>query len=73
MLRVWIVFALVLVVGIVIGVWLASRARRKAAGNAAKSRTIGPDDDATFLRSINIDPESLDESGNADDGPKGSA
>jgi len=68
MLRVWIVLALVLLIGVVIGVWLSARARRRA-----NTRTLGPDDDAQFLRSINIDPDSLgDQPGDGrDDSPKG--
>lgn len=81
MLRVWIILGLVLLVGILIGLWLATRARRAARGgdsgyrsdSARRSRPAprGPDDDAEFLRGINIDPETGPSAGpDADPDPR---
>ena len=65
MLRVWIFIGVILLIGVLLGIWLANRNRRRAAGGAGAvrparaPRPTGPDDDAQFLRSINIDPDSL--------------
>jgi hypothetical protein len=67
MLRVWIFVGIILLIGVLLGIWLANRNRRRSAGGAGPvrptggPRPTGPDDDAQFLRSINIDPESLAE------------
>lgn len=78
MLRVWIFVGIVLLIGVLLGIWLANRNRRRSAGGAGAvrptgaPRPTGPDDDAQFLRSINIDPESLAEKDDDPDpeGPK---
>jgi len=65
MLRVWIFVGIILLIGVLLGIWLANRNRRRSAGGAGPVRAAGaprpsgPDDDAQFLRSINIDPDSL--------------
>lgn len=65
--RVWVFVAIILLIGVLLGIWLATRARQREAGSASRSassrsgasRPTGPDDDAQFLRSINIDPDTV--------------
>jgi hypothetical protein len=55
MLRIWIVFGLILLIGVALGLWLAARARRANSKAAGQARAIGPDDDPEFLRGLNPD------------------
>lgn len=68
MLRIWIMVGIVLVVGLSLGLWISSHFRRKnSSSSASRSRVSSPDDDAEFLRSINIDPESFSGDASGDD------